>query len=197
MADNIKELQETSPSPTPISAQDATLDEVGEAMARLKICPTQVLASLEHLRIEKARIKPLKDKPRRGGGKADVQAAILVPTQSSNSSGSEDTEYVAVKKLRFDSLTSNDRALAPLAHEVNLLNDLSHSNVVKIVGLVEDVEQGIAWMVFSWENNGNLRSVAAGSVRFGSVPELVLLSEKVGLRFRFQTEPEPNHHKPV
>ncbi|KAG8950869.1 hypothetical protein FRC04_007101 [Tulasnella sp. 424] len=43
----------------------------------------------------------------------------------------------------------------------------------------------------------SLPSVAAGSVRFGSVPELVLLTEKVGLRSRFQTEPEPNHHKPV
>ncbi|KIO33046.1 hypothetical protein M407DRAFT_43630, partial [Tulasnella calospora MUT 4182] len=44
-----------------------------------------------------------------------------------------------------------------LAHEVNLLNDLKHDNVVKILGFVEDVGQGVAWMVFAWEENGNLR----------------------------------------
>lgn len=44
-----------------------------------------------------------------------------------------------------------------LAHEVSLLNDLSHENVVKIVGFVEDVGQRVAWMVFAWEKNGNLR----------------------------------------
>ncbi|KIO23031.1 hypothetical protein M407DRAFT_78553, partial [Tulasnella calospora MUT 4182] len=44
-----------------------------------------------------------------------------------------------------------------LAHEVNLLNDLSHENVVKILGFVEDVGHGVGWMVFAWEQNGNLR----------------------------------------
>lgn len=28
---------------------------------------------------------------------------------------------------------------------------------MKIVGFVEDVAQGVAWMVFRWEKNGNLR----------------------------------------
>lgn len=37
------------------------------------------------------------------------------------------------------------------------MNDLSHKNVVKIIGFVEDVDNGVAWMVFRWEKNGNLR----------------------------------------
>ncbi|KIO28882.1 hypothetical protein M407DRAFT_229133, partial [Tulasnella calospora MUT 4182] len=45
----------------------------------------------------------------------------------------------------------------PFAYEVGLLNDLSHDNVVKILGFVEDVNNGVVWMVFRWENNGNLR----------------------------------------
>lgn len=48
-------------------------------------------------------------------------------------------------------------SLKPFAHEVNLLNDLSHENVVEITGFVEDLEHGVTWMVFPWERNGNLR----------------------------------------
>lgn len=44
-----------------------------------------------------------------------------------------------------------------LAHEVGLLNDLSHDNVVKIIGFVENVYNGTAWMVFCWEKDENLR----------------------------------------
>ncbi|KIO20739.1 hypothetical protein M407DRAFT_50882, partial [Tulasnella calospora MUT 4182] len=36
-------------------------------------------------------------------------------------------------------------------------SNLSHKNVVKILGFVEDVDSGVVWMVFRWENNGNLR----------------------------------------
>lgn len=37
------------------------------------------------------------------------------------------------------------------------MNDLSNENIVKIIGFVEETEEGITWMVFSWEENGNLR----------------------------------------
>ncbi|KIO20722.1 hypothetical protein M407DRAFT_29661 [Tulasnella calospora MUT 4182] len=58
-------------------------------------------------------------------------------------------------ELTPDVPTNN--TLSSLAREVNLLNDLSHENVVEIVGFVNDVAQRIAWMVFAWERNGNLR----------------------------------------
>ncbi|KIO33023.1 hypothetical protein M407DRAFT_18175 [Tulasnella calospora MUT 4182] len=138
-------------------ATEAVIDDVDNAMKRLRICPRTVLRSLSHLRIDKARIKPLEIEARKGGGKADVQAAILASARSSSSSESDEEEYVAVKKLRFDEDNDGDRTLAPLAHEVNLLNHLSHKNVVKIVGFVEDIGKGVAWMVFAWEKDGNLR----------------------------------------
>lgn len=47
--------------------------------------------------------------------------------------------------------------LKPFAHEVDLLSDLDHDNVVRIIGFVEAVGEGVAWIVFSWEKNGNLR----------------------------------------
>ncbi|KIO19418.1 hypothetical protein M407DRAFT_223103, partial [Tulasnella calospora MUT 4182] len=153
MSGSINENEEPSLS---TSAQEAVIDEVEDAMKRLRISPRKVLGSLSHLRIDRARIKPLEGQAPKAGGKAEVEAALLAPAQSSSPSEPND-EYVAVKKLRFDEDTDDDRALAPLAHEVGLLNGLSHENVVRLVGFVEEVKEGVAWMVFAWEKNGNLR----------------------------------------
>ncbi|KAG9024214.1 hypothetical protein FS837_005445 [Tulasnella sp. UAMH 9824] len=153
MSDNINEKKQAGRFPR---RQDSVVD-VEEALKRLKIRPRKVLGSLSHLRIDRARVKPVDHQAPKAGGNADVEAAILASQPSSSSSEHEEMQYVAIKKLRLDERTDDDRALAPLAHEVHLLNDLDHENVVKIVGFVEDVEQGIAWMVFAWEKNGNLR----------------------------------------
>ncbi|KAG9041601.1 hypothetical protein FS837_012040, partial [Tulasnella sp. UAMH 9824] len=139
------------------NTQGAGIANVEDALKGLRISPRKVLRSLSHLRIDRARIKPIESQAPKAGGKADVEAALLASEQSPSYQESSELEYVAVKKLRFDAETDDHRALAPLAHEVNLLNTLRHDNVVKIVGFVEDVEQGIAWMVFAWEKNGNLR----------------------------------------
>lgn len=42
-------------------------------------------------------------------------------------------------------------------NELRVLDKLSHPNIVKILGFVEDLEKRIAWLVFPWEENGNLR----------------------------------------
>ncbi|KIO15480.1 hypothetical protein M407DRAFT_34939 [Tulasnella calospora MUT 4182] len=142
-------MEESGEARQPTSAQEAGIEEAEEleATQRLKICPRTVLGSLGHLRIDKDQIQPIESKPESTtGGSADVEAAILSSAQSSNSSESDGMDYVAVKKLRLDKEDNYDRALAPFAHEVNLLNDLSHGNVVKIIGFVEDVEKGVAWM---------------------------------------------------
>ncbi|KAG9047313.1 hypothetical protein FS837_002570 [Tulasnella sp. UAMH 9824] len=135
-------------------AQNALIDEVEQTTKHLRIYPRKVLESLSHLRIDRGRIRPLGSEAPKSGGNADVEAAILAPA---NSSEPHDTEYVAVKKLRFETSTIDDRALAPFAHEVNLLDGLSHANVVKIIGFVDDLDNGVAWMLFCWEKNGNLR----------------------------------------
>ncbi|KIO26563.1 hypothetical protein M407DRAFT_24149 [Tulasnella calospora MUT 4182] len=139
------------------SAQEAAIDEVEDAMKYLRICPRKVLGSLSHLRIDKAQIKPIESQAPKAGGKADVEAAIFASQPPRGSSEFDDTEYVALKKLRWDPETDDDRALAPLAHEFSLIGSLSHENVVSIVGFVEEFEQGVAWIVFAWEKNGNLR----------------------------------------
>ncbi|KAG9041373.1 hypothetical protein FS837_012359 [Tulasnella sp. UAMH 9824] len=154
MSDNVGYEEEASQ----LTATHHAVTEDGEDVTkRLRISPRRILGSLIHLRIDKARIKPMQGRAPKAGGNADVEAAILASAKSSSSSESGDEEYVAVKKLRFDEDTDDDHALAPLAYEVNLLNDLSHENIAKIVGFVEDVGHQIAWMVFAWEKNGNLR----------------------------------------
>lgn len=65
-----------------------------------------------HLRIDRARLKPIEGKALDEGGTADVEAAILVPAQTPNSSETDDTEYVAVKKLRIGAGNDDCRALA-------------------------------------------------------------------------------------
>ena len=34
---------------------------------------------------------------------------------------------------------------------------LSHPNIVRFMGFVEDMEKGDAWIVIPWEANGNVR----------------------------------------
>lgn len=63
------------------------------------------------------------------------------------------------------------------AHEVNLLDDLYHDNIVDIIGFVEDVKHGIAWMVFFWEKNGNLREFVRSAD--WELPERVSLVSKI------------------
>ncbi|KIO32747.1 hypothetical protein M407DRAFT_211381, partial [Tulasnella calospora MUT 4182] len=43
------------------------------------------------------------------------------------------------------------------ANEVELLSGLSHENIIKFIGFVENTEMGVAWIVIPWEDNGNLR----------------------------------------
>ncbi|KIO22942.1 hypothetical protein M407DRAFT_27587 [Tulasnella calospora MUT 4182] len=172
-----EELNEREQASQLTSAKDTLVDEVEDAGERLRICPRKVLGTLSHLRIDKARITPIEGGDTKAGGKADVEAAKLASAQSLSAPKSDDVEYVAVKKLRFDAETNNDRALAPLAHEVHLLNDLSHKNVIKILGFVEDIREGVAWMVFAWEKIGNLREFIRSTK--WELPERVSLIDDV------------------
>ncbi|KIO20719.1 hypothetical protein M407DRAFT_29658 [Tulasnella calospora MUT 4182] len=186
MSESINEKEQASPS---TNAQEAAIAEVEDAMKRLRISPRKVLKSLSHLRIDGARVKPIEGQSPKAGGKATVEGAILASAQAPGSSESDSEEYVAVKKLRFDDDTNDDRTLALLAHEVQLLNNLSHQNVVKILGFIEDVGQGVAWMVFAWEKNGNLREFIR-SVKW-ELPERVSLIDDVATGLSYLHERDP------
>ncbi|KAG9011342.1 hypothetical protein FRB90_007357 [Tulasnella sp. 427] len=67
-------------------------------------------------------------------------------------------QTVAVKKFNLDSSNLIKKAqTAAFANELGLLSEISHENIVKLHGFVEDSGEDIAWIVFPWESNGNLR----------------------------------------
>ncbi|KIO33586.1 hypothetical protein M407DRAFT_17549 [Tulasnella calospora MUT 4182] len=191
MAENTINLEEAGRSSPPLGAHG--VDQVEDAMRRLKICPRKVLESLSNMRIEKSRIQPLVNSAAKAGGKADVLEAMLLPAQPPRSSGSGVVEHVAVKKLRFDEDTYDDSILAPFAHEAKLLKDLSHQHVVKLIGFVEDAKEGIAWMIFAWEKNGNLREFVRSAN--WELPERVSLVDDVarGLNYLHGRNPPICH----
>ena len=55
---------------------------------------------------------------------------------------------------------------------------LSHENIVELVGFVEDLEDGKAWIVLSWEPNGNVSEFLATG-RW-EIPERVSLVSENG-----------------
>ncbi|KIO28056.1 hypothetical protein M407DRAFT_72279, partial [Tulasnella calospora MUT 4182] len=59
----------------------------------------------------------------------------------------------------------------PFAHELSLLSEFCHENIVALSGFVEDMANGIAWLVIPWEANGNVREFIAS--RKWEVPERI------------------------
>ncbi|KAG8911711.1 hypothetical protein FRC00_005961, partial [Tulasnella sp. 408] len=102
-------------------------------------------------------IKSLETENLGTGRNADVIPAELEMAKGPTCLSSSKIQHVAVKKLRMDDDTGDARTLAVLAHEVSLMQNLSHKNIVKLIGFVEKTKDGIAWVILPWEKNGNLR----------------------------------------
>lgn len=107
------------------------------------------------------------------GGKADVERAVLLPDDRCPGSR---PSWVALKKIRFDEDTDDQEALVvsrkgsrilltirsslylqPFVHEIAILSNLRHRNLIQFLGFVEDSNNGIAWIVLSWQAKGTLR----------------------------------------
>lgn len=54
-----------------------------------------------------------------------------------------------------------------------MMAGFSHANIVQMIGFIEDLENGIAWIVLSWEPNGNISEFLAS--RNCEIPERVSL----------------------
>ncbi|KAG8974852.1 hypothetical protein FRC05_006785 [Tulasnella sp. 425] len=92
------------------------------------------------------------------GASASVQIAILLPPNEEHPGhSSTQGHFVALKQFRLDDDKGDKAGLAPLAHELSLLRKLEHKNIVRGLGFVENVAQGIAWIVIPWAVNGHLR----------------------------------------
>ncbi|KAG9024683.1 hypothetical protein FS837_005240 [Tulasnella sp. UAMH 9824] len=124
----------------------------------LKECsPVKALESVIDYRIDKRRIRPLDTGTSKRGASAEVEPAVLLPQDVAEPLSMEKPQYVAVKKLNIGANISEERVLRSLARELGLLNKLSHENIVLLIGFVENISEGVAWMIFPWEANGNIR----------------------------------------
>lgn len=56
---------------------------------------------------------------------------------------------------------------------------LSHPNIVHLVGFVEDMQQGNAWIIVPWEENGNVRELVQSGE--WDIPERVSLVGNIAL----------------
>ena len=55
--------------------------------------------------------------------------------------------------------------------------ELSHPNIVELEGFVEDASKHMIWLVFPWEENGNLRDFLASGE--WEIPERISLVRSV------------------
>ncbi|KIO19450.1 hypothetical protein M407DRAFT_51863, partial [Tulasnella calospora MUT 4182] len=78
-------------------------------------------------------------------------------------------------------------------HEVEMMAGLSHENIIRFVGFIEDFEQGTAWIILSWEPNGNVSEfLAAGK---WEIPERISLIQDTfeGIRYLHTRQPPICH----
>ncbi|KIO25823.1 hypothetical protein M407DRAFT_24877 [Tulasnella calospora MUT 4182] len=100
---------------------------------------------------------------------------------------------VAVKKLKIEKDTDLERVLGLALRESEFLVKLSHRNIVKLEGFVEDLSAQKVWLIFPWEEYGNLRDFLAS--REWEIPERISLFRDVtlGLEYLHSREPPVYH----
>ncbi|KAG8952114.1 hypothetical protein FRC04_005114 [Tulasnella sp. 424] len=144
-----------------------------------------ILQNRSWLRIHPETIE-LDSKRQMEGGQGDVSPGILkrIPGQ---------TTRVAVKKLRYGDNTDNEKFSKSFVYEVDILAGLSHPNIVKLLGFIEDLENGEACMIFAWEENGTVQEFLAK--RKCDIPERVSLVKDVtaGLEYLHTRQPPICH----
>ncbi|KIO22113.1 hypothetical protein M407DRAFT_28328 [Tulasnella calospora MUT 4182] len=118
------------------------------------------------------------------GGKADVTQAKFKRADWSVK------QLVAVKKLRS---VETEEAHNEFIDEVEVMAGLSHNNIVQLIGFVEDLQKGIAWIVLSWEPNGNVSDFLAQAD--WQIPERVSLIQDAfeGVRYLHTHQPPICH----
>ncbi|KAG8986015.1 hypothetical protein FRB90_004274, partial [Tulasnella sp. 427] len=103
----------------------------------------------------------------KSGGKGDVVMATL-PQDADTP-----PRRVAVKQLKFSRNIRREKLLKAFVNELRVLDRLAHPHVIEMIGFAEEIQSEIAWMIFPWEANGNVREF----VRSGEwdLPERVSL----------------------
>ncbi|KIO23999.1 hypothetical protein M407DRAFT_26610 [Tulasnella calospora MUT 4182] len=118
----------------------------------------------------------------KSGSKADVAQATY------RRGNGDDEQVVAVKKLRS---IHTKKALNEFVHKVQLMAGLSHENIIRSIGFVEDLGKETAWIVLPWEPNGNVGEFLATG--HWEIPERIALDTFKGVRYLHTRRPPICH----
>ncbi|KAG8913634.1 hypothetical protein FRC01_004450 [Tulasnella sp. 417] len=132
--------------------------------------------------------------PRAKGGQGVIVVGTLAPTEGSVEAQPA-KRLVAVKKIEwnYEDSERSKTVLKSFVNELSLIATLSHQNIVKLLGFVEDVGNGAAWIVLLWEENGNLRELLQSGE--WDIPERVSLIQDTvkGLEYLHTAQPPICH----
>ncbi|KIO22321.1 hypothetical protein M407DRAFT_28119 [Tulasnella calospora MUT 4182] len=145
------------------------------------------LDALSDFRIGPSEIKFTSSRSHGSGGKADVgQATFRRKIWTAK-------QLVAVKKHRHCSDINKGKFANDFILEVEVMAGLSHESIVQLIGFVEDLENGIAWVILSWVPNGNVSEfLATGD---WEIPERVSLIQDTfeGIKYLHSRQPPICH----
>ncbi|KAG8894487.1 hypothetical protein FRC01_012929, partial [Tulasnella sp. 417] len=102
-------------------------------------------------------------------------------------------KVVAVKRMKIEKDTDLERVLGLALREAEFLVGLSHSNIIELEGFVEDMSGHNVWLVFPWEEHGNLRDFLASGD--WEIPERISLIDDVtqGVEYLHSRKPPVYH----
>ncbi|KAG9026100.1 hypothetical protein FS837_004742, partial [Tulasnella sp. UAMH 9824] len=104
------------------------------------------------------------------------------------------TKY-AIKKLNWghDDAEESVKFFKSFVNELSLMAELSHPNIIKLIGFVEDMETYDAWIILPWEANGNVRQFLQSGE--WDIPERMSLIQDVakGVDYLHTREPPICH----
>ncbi|KIO20397.1 hypothetical protein M407DRAFT_29974, partial [Tulasnella calospora MUT 4182] len=174
-----------------------TLGELQDPCYRAR----KILSKMNRYRIDPRRLKMTESGPSGRGGQSTVSMATIMPPEEVPTWIPEErlTEVLnttfAIKKLKFDPEDDGEsvKVFKSFVNELSLMATISHPNIVKLVGFVENMREGHAWIVLRWEANGNVREF----LRLGEwdIPEHISLIQDVanGAEYLHSREPPICH----
>ncbi|KAG8922738.1 hypothetical protein FRC01_013673 [Tulasnella sp. 417] len=147
------------------------------------------LDGLSHLRISPDRL--MMGSALYYGSMSEVAFASLLPTPNGESIAPEEDLEVVVKKVHFNTKGDPEKNYNGFVHEAKILSQLSHPNIVNLIGFFENVGARTASLIFPW------RLPLSNFITTGEwqIPERVSLIKDLmnGLHYLHSQEPPIIH----
>ncbi|KAG8930655.1 hypothetical protein FRC00_001036 [Tulasnella sp. 408] len=122
----------------------------------------------------------------------EIKVAVKQLTWNRNDIG-ESTKFFKVELTFRSAVAILLICRQSFVHELSLMATLSHPNVIKLIGFVEDMQQGDAWIVVPLEENGNVQEFLQRGE--WDIPERISLIQDVicGVKYLHTNQPPICH----